>query len=192
MFFLCVNTIKTKKINNINFISFKKTKFGSIALMAFSLNTVTTSTVNEEKIEDKEEYLNIKDTIIHVKINKKLNPYDKANNMPRYVATPFPPLNLNQIGKICPKKAIKAESCKCSGRNCCVMITGIYPFKISNIRVIAAKYLFPVLRTFVAPILPEPIFLISLSLKNLVKINPEGIEPLKYEKKTTNTISITY
>ena len=50
--------------------------------------------------------------------------------------------------------------------------------------------LLPVLSTFVAPILPEPIFLISWPPKNLVKINPKGIEPLKYEKKTTNIISI--
>ena len=72
------------------------------------------------------------------------------------------------------------------------MTTGTYPLKISNIRVAAAKYLLPVLRTFVAPILPEPIFLTSWLPKNLVKINPKGIEPLKYEKKTTNIISITY
>ena len=31
------------------------------------------------------------------------------------MATPFPPLNFNQIGKRCPKKAIRAESCKYSG-----------------------------------------------------------------------------
>ncbi len=72
------------------------------------------------------------------------------------------------------------------------MTTGTYPLKISNIRVAAAKYLLPVLRTFVAPILPEPIFLTSWPPMNLVKINPKGIEPLKYEKKTTNIISITY
>ena len=72
-----------KKINNINFISTAKTKFGSIALTAVSLNKVITSTVIEENIDDKEEYLNIRETTTHVKINKKLNPYDKANNIPR-------------------------------------------------------------------------------------------------------------
>ena len=77
MFFLCVNIIKTRKINNINFISAAKTKFGSIALTAFSLNKVTTKTVKEANIDDKEEYLNIKETTIHVKINKILNPYDR-------------------------------------------------------------------------------------------------------------------
>ena len=83
IFFLCVNIIKIKKINNINFISVAKTKFGSIALTAFSLNKVITNTVKEENIDDKEEYLNIKETTIHVKINKTLNPYDKANKIPR-------------------------------------------------------------------------------------------------------------
>ena len=63
-----------KKINNINFISLAKTKFGSIALTAFSLNKVIINTVNEENIDDKEEYLNIKETTIHVKINRTLNP----------------------------------------------------------------------------------------------------------------------
>ena len=72
-----------KKIKSINFISVAKTKFGSIALTAFSLNKVTTNTVKEENIEDKEEYLNIRETTTHVKINKTLNPYDKANKMPR-------------------------------------------------------------------------------------------------------------
>jgi len=39
---------------------------------AFSLNKVTTNTVKEENIDDTEEYLNIRETTIHVKINKTL------------------------------------------------------------------------------------------------------------------------
>ena len=57
------------------------------------------------------------------------------------------------------------------------MITGTYPFKASKIRVKKAKYLFPALRTLVAPIFPEPIFLTSFPLNNLVKIKPKGIDP---------------
>ena len=72
-----------KKINNINFISAAKTKFGSSALIAFSLNKVTTNTAKEENIDDKEEYLNIRETANQVKINKALKPYDKANKIPR-------------------------------------------------------------------------------------------------------------
>ena len=40
-------------------------------------------------------------------------------------------------------------------------------------------FLFPVLSTFVAPIFPEPIFLISFFKKILAKIKPKGIEPIK-------------
>ena len=59
----------------------------------------------------------------------------------------------------------------------------MYPFIESNISVVKAKYLFPVLKTFVAPIFPDPIFLISCPLKNFVIIKPKGIEPHKYENK---------
>ena len=59
-------------------------------------------------------------------------------------------------------------------------------------RVEIAKYLLPDRKTFVAPILPDPIFLISFPLKNLVIINPKGIEPLKYDNKPTNKISIIF
>ena len=62
------------------------------------------NTVKDENIEAKDEYLNIKNTTIQVAINKKLNWWDKANKIPRYVATPLPPLNFNHIGKIWPKK----------------------------------------------------------------------------------------
>ena len=72
-----------KKINNINFILLVKTKFGSIALTAFSLNRVIINTVNEENIDDKEEYLNIKETTTQVKINRRLSPYENAIKIPR-------------------------------------------------------------------------------------------------------------
>ena len=136
-------------------------KFGSIALIAFSLKKVTTKTVNEENIEASEEYLNIKNTVNQVKINKAPKPNDRANKIPKYVATPFPPLNFIQIGKICPKKAISAEIWKYSGKKYWVIATGKYPLKVSNNKVAAAKYLFPDLSTFVAPMFPEPTFLIS-------------------------------
>jgi len=51
--------------------------------------------------------------------------------------------------------------------------------------------LFPVLRTLVAPIFLDPMLLISLPLKNLVKIKPKGIDPQKYEKIVTKKISIS-
>ena len=42
-----------------------------------------------------------------------------------------------------------------------------------------AKSLLPDLKTFVAPILPEPIFLISLPENLLVNIRPNGIDPTR-------------
>ena len=37
----------------------------------------------------------------------KQNPIFIEKSIPTYVATPFPPLNFNQIGKRCPKNAHK-------------------------------------------------------------------------------------
>ena len=85
-------------MNNINLILSSGTDLISKAKIIFSLNTVTINTVKVEKIEDNEEYLNIRETIIHVKINKKLNGMEKTNSIPKYVATPFPPLKFNQTG----------------------------------------------------------------------------------------------
>ena len=52
-----------------------------------------------------------------------------------------------------------------------------YPFNKSSTRVATARDLFPVLKTFVVPILPDPISLISFFKKIFVKINPKGIDP---------------
>ena len=105
-----------KKVKSVNFISSSILIFSLIDFKAVSLIKVITKTVNDPNIEDNDEYLNIRETTVQVKINKKLNCIDKANNIPRYVATPFPPLNFIQKGKICPKKASKAESCIYSGK----------------------------------------------------------------------------
>ena len=60
-------------------------------------------------MEENEASLNNKDKAIQVipKIKKKL--YESAKITPRYVATPLPPLNFNQTGKMCPIKQINAE-----------------------------------------------------------------------------------
>ena len=62
-----------KKINSTNLISAPKSIIGLIVFNATSLVKATTKTVKEENIEDKDEYLNIKETTTHVKINNKLN-----------------------------------------------------------------------------------------------------------------------
>ena len=75
-----MNIIKIKKINKRNDISTERfTSFDCPELVKESKGNVvslikeTTKTVNVENIEDIEEYLNIKETTSHVKINKKLN-----------------------------------------------------------------------------------------------------------------------
>ena len=52
-----------------------------------------------------------------------------------------------------------------------------YPFNKSNTSVATARDFFPVLKTFVVPIFPDPISLISFFKKIFVKINPKGIDP---------------
>jgi hypothetical protein len=58
-------------------------------------------------------------------------------------------------------------------------MTGIIALTISNIKVLYPTNLFPVLKAFVAPMLPEPISLISFFKKILVKIKPNGIDPIR-------------
>lgn len=53
------------------------------------------------------------------------------------------------------------------------------PFNTSSTRVMIASFFDPDLKTFVAPILPEPSFVISTLLKYLLKIYPFGIEPIR-------------
>ena len=52
-----------------------------------------------------------------------------------------------------------------------------YPFNKSSNSVVTARDFFPVLKTFVVPIFPDPISLISFFKKNFVKTNPKGTDP---------------
>jgi hypothetical protein len=105
-----VNIIKIKKINKINFISSSTYVLEVIDCSAVSLIKVITNIVRDENIEDRDEYLNINETVNHVNINKIPNGIDKASKIPRYVATPLPPLNFTQTGKTCPKKASRHDN----------------------------------------------------------------------------------
>ena len=90
-----------------------------------SLNIFTTKTVNDANIDDKDEYLNIKEIIIQVKINNRLKWNDKAIKIPKYVATPLPPLNFSHNGKRWPRKDAKADNWKNSGKKYRVRLTGV-------------------------------------------------------------------
>ena len=56
-------------------------------------------------MDDKEEYLNIKNIIPQLKTKITPNIIFIENKIPTYVATPLPPLNLSHMGNTCPKKA---------------------------------------------------------------------------------------
>ena len=68
-----MNITKIKKINKINLISSSAYALEAIYCSAVSLIKVTTNTVRDENIEDRDEYLNIKETANHVNINKSPN-----------------------------------------------------------------------------------------------------------------------
>ena len=67
---------------------------------------------------------------------------------------------------------------------------GGFKCDISKNKVKIASDFFPVRKTFVAPIFPEPIFLTSSLKKIFVIIKPNGIEPDKYDKENIKSISI--
>ena len=162
-----------------------KYKFNSKLLSQKEIKKI----INDERIEDKEEYFVI--VAIIIQAIQKNNPSfkDKAKIIPRYVAIPFPPLNFIQIGNMWPRKAIRPDKKIKFGKKYFVIKIGTIPLEMSKNKVRAAINLFPVLNTLVAPILFEPIFLTSLPKNNLVKIKPKGIEPNRYERRKTKNIS---
>ena len=105
---------------------------------------------------------------------------DNPSNAPRKVATPLPPLNPSQIGNRCPMKAETPATCAASlPKYRDAINTGARPLHESNISVAAAADLFPVLSTFVVPMLPEPVCLMSPSPRTLVITNPNAIDPTR-------------
>ena len=117
--------IKIKNINsNFELTITEAGEIDSSAKTIVSRKKFITKTVSEANIEDKDEYLKIKEIIIHVKINNRLKWKDKAIKIPKYVATPFPPLNFSHNGKRWPRKDAKADNWKNSGKKYRVILTG--------------------------------------------------------------------
>ena len=121
--------------------------------------------INDTK-EEREDFLNIKATIIHNKTVVKPLIGCNANITPIAVATPLPPLNFNHIGKQWPSTTPSADietiiSNISGGENKYKFFTAIYPLIESKSKTNKANNLLPVRRTFVAPMLPLPIILIS-------------------------------
>ena len=67
------------------------------------------NTIKDEIIEPNETYLEIKVITDHDIINIAGKIKSNANNTPKYVATPLPPLNFSQIEKTCPKNTIRQD-----------------------------------------------------------------------------------
>ncbi len=66
-------------------------------------------TFKDPIIDDSEEYFVIYKIINQETPNTTASLNDRANIIPKYTAMPFPPLNLNQIGNICPRKLINPD-----------------------------------------------------------------------------------
>ena len=105
-----------------------------------------------------------------IKIKKIFQP-KRTNKTPSVVATPFPPLNFSQTGKIWPKTGVMATEAICQSklRRSMAKQTGITPFKISKAPTRAPHFKPKARITFVTPILPEPTFLISIPLALQIK-----------------------
>lgn len=99
------------------------------------------------------------------------------------VDTPLPPLNNKKIENICPKiKKCIHTLAKVISIYFDIKYNGMAHFEKSSINAIIPIFFPRILVTFVAPIFPDPESLIS-HLKKIFDINnPNGIEPLKYEK----------
>ena len=147
---------------------------------------------------DKEEYLKV--NAINSQVPRAIKAIGQLviSSKPNADDTPFPPLNFNQTGNMCPitpkEPAIKPPTIlvfvakpyinkSCSGINLVAIYAAIPALKASNKTVNKASHLFPVLKTLVAPMLPEPIFLMSPYPAKRVKTKPKGIEPKKYPTK---------
>ena len=119
----------------------------------------------------------------------------RARIVPTPDATDFPPLNPKNIDLLCPiitnieaiTGAIPNFAPAWTKRD--AKITGSAPLKASSKRTIKNHFLPSTLLTFVAPVEPEPIVLISCPVFDLTIKYPVDIEPIKYEITAVKTNS---
>ena len=107
-----------------------------------------------------------------------------AKIVPTPDATDFPPVNFKKIDLLCPNITATAASTGKSPipvkdfANNDAKTTGNAPLKASNKSVMKNHFL-PITRlTFVAPVEPEPIVLMSSPVNVFTIIYPVGIEPI--------------
>lgn len=135
----------------------------------------------------RDEVLNTKAKNSHINRVNRAHGQLKNNKIPAAVAIPFPPLNNKKGLNIWPnmdnklklkKRVINNSSLSIDLKSISAKYSIMKLLDISNINVNTAINLFPVLKTFVAPILPDPIFLISPYPEIFTIIRPKGIEPI--------------
>jgi len=89
----------------------------------------------------------------------------KPQAAPIEVATPLPPLNFKNIGQLCPETLNMAEAIYIGLVGLRINLarrSGNKPFKKSRTKTSIPHFLPTTLTTLVAPILPEPDFLMSM------------------------------
>jgi len=101
---------------------------------------------------------------------KQINPIFQfiINNIPKLVATPFPPLNPKNTGNVCPITTSMAAICANNAAFLLLIFainiaksTATTPFNISQTQVNAAAFFPILLNIFVLPAFPLPFSLIS-------------------------------
>ena len=158
MLSICVSikkqNVTTEKIKTENSVSLKKYPYEQRAV-----NDVANA------IEAIDDILTNFASINHIAMDIDANKGESIRKIPADVATPFPPLNPNQIGYTCPIRQQKtATRYQALLENAFAPRTNSAPFNASPSNVHSANDLPPLLRTFVAPVLCDPRSLTSICL----------------------------
>ncbi|MBF0493724.1 MAG: hypothetical protein HQL28_01170 [Candidatus Omnitrophica bacterium] len=132
-------------------------------------------------MEANETYRHFKKTAANTRNANKKSNGSMPHITPAEVATPFPPLNFKKTVQICPDITLKASSI--FTRNSCstveaekwnriigIKVTAMYPLKKSIRRTSTPQILPTLLNVLVAPTLPLPTLLMSISLTSFPKI----------------------
>ncbi len=165
MFCLCLNIIRNS-INNNALLS---------SILSKKIIELNPAAIHADK-EDKDDILDIPNTIDQAIIaTEKIDGF-KQSNTPAAVATPLPPLNRSHTGYMCPITAAIAAKFIMLGSYKRAMYTAMTPLEKSSKRVSKPKSLPPTRSKLVAPIFPDPEERTSMPLNFPIK-RPNGMLP---------------
>ena len=169
------------------------------SLKSFANNT---NTANKTAVEIEPKETIFVSAIIARANTKQISPIFQFINItiPKLVATPLPPLNLKNTGKVCPtitKNA--ANSTKIAGfisftifPTITAINTDTTPFNISHTSVSSATFFPIVLNTFVVPAFLLPFSLTSNPAIFLLKIIAKLTLPIRYAINPTNMYTMIF